>query len=47
MTVDGEERAVVVDDWFPFYLDKDGNERFCFARNKAGELNDGEGEMWV
>jgi hypothetical protein len=47
MTVDGEERAVVVDDWFPFYLDKDGTERFCFARNKAGELSDGEGEMWV
>lgn len=47
MTVDGEDLTVVVDDWFPFYIDKSGVERFCFARNKSGELNDGEGEMWV
>lgn len=36
--VDGEDVTVVVDDWFPFYLDKDGNEKFCFARNK-GNVN--------
>lgn len=47
MAVDGEPLVVVVDDWFPFYLDKDGVEQFCFSRNKAGELKDGEGEMWV
>ncbi len=47
MAVDGEPLVVVVDDWFPFYKDKRGVERFAFARNKAGELSDGEGEMWV
>jgi hypothetical protein len=47
MNVDGEPLTVVVDDWFPFYRNKDGVEKFCFARNKAGELSDGEGEMWV
>lgn len=47
MNVDGEPVTVCVDDWFPFYKDKNGVEKFCFARNKAGELNDGEGEMWV
>lgn len=47
MTVDGEDLTVVVDDWFPFYRDRDGEEKFCFARNKAGELHDGEGEIWV
>ena len=47
MNVDGEPLVVVVDDWFPFYRDKDGVEKFCFAKNKAGELKDGEGEMWV
>lgn len=47
MNVDGERLDVVVDDWFPFYKDKTGTEKFCFARNKAGELSDGEGEMWV
>jgi len=47
MAVDGEPLVVVVDDWFPFYKDKKGNEKFGFARNKAGELSDGEGEMWV
>ena len=55
--VDGEDVTVVVDDWFPFYLDKDGIERFCFARNK-GNLDTGggkkstkslggKGELWV
>ena len=34
MTVDGEELVVVVEDWFAFYLDSKGVERFCFARNK-------------
>ena len=47
MAVDGEPLVVVVDDWFPFYKDKKGVERFAFARNKLGELSDGEGEMWV
>ena len=47
MTVDGEKIEVTIDDWFPFYRDKNGVEQFCFARNKAGELDDGEGEMWV
>ena len=47
MCVDGEPLTIVVDDWFPFYKDKHGVEKFCFARNKAGELADGEGEMWV
>jgi hypothetical protein len=41
--VDGEDVTVVVDDWFPFYLDKDGNEKFCFARNK-GNINRGDHE---
>lgn len=45
--VDGEEIVVVIDDWFPYYLDSKGVERFCFSRNKKGELDDGEGEMWV
>ena len=26
MTVDGEDLVVVVDDWFPFYVNKEGNE---------------------
>jgi len=26
MTVDGEDLTVVVDDWFPFYVNKEGNE---------------------
>lgn len=47
MTVDGEDLTIVVDDWFPFYRDRDGEEKFCFARNKQGELKDGEGEIWV
>ena len=34
MNVDGEPLTVVVDDWFPFYKDKSGDEKFCFARNK-------------
>jgi hypothetical protein len=34
MVVDGEPLTVVVDDWFPFYIDKKGKEQFCFARNK-------------
>ena len=47
MTVDGEPLKVVVDDWFPFYKTKSMEEKFCFARNKAGETKDGEGEIWV
>jgi len=47
MTVDGEPLEIVIDDWFPFYIDKNGEEQFCFAKNKAGETDDGEGEMWV
>ena len=30
--VDGEPTEVVVDDWFPFYIDTKGRERFCFAK---------------
>jgi hypothetical protein len=30
-TVDVEDLEVVVDDWFPFYIDIQGNEKFCFA----------------
>ena len=54
--VDGEDVTVVVDDWFPFYLDKDRNEKFAFARNK-GTLDaiktakttgsKAKGELWV
>lgn len=47
MTVDGEPLTVVVDDWFPFYRTKSHVEKFCFARNKATELKDGAGEIWV
>jgi hypothetical protein len=45
MTVDGEDLEVVVDDWFPFYIDSAGQETFCFARSKGkkGESN----EIWV
>ena len=45
--VDGQALEVVVDEWFPFYRDKQGVEQFCFARNKPGELADKEGEIWV
>jgi len=44
---DGEPLIVCVDDWFPFYKDKNGIEKFCFARTKVGELRDGTGEVWV
>lgn len=45
MTVDGEDLEIVVDDWFPFYIDSAGQETFCFARSKGkkGESN----EIWV
>jgi len=45
--VDGEPITVVVDDWFPFYIDNKGEEQFCFARNKSEEMDDGKAEMWV
>ena len=49
MCVDGEDLIVVVDDWFPFYIDKDGKEKFCFSRNKETKHKNEEpmGEMWV
>lgn len=47
MTVDGEPLTVVIDDWFPFYKTKQMKEKFAFSRNKASELDDGEGEIWV
>ena len=47
MTVDGEPVTVVIDDWFPFYKTKNMEEKFAFARDKQGELKDGEGEIWV
>lgn len=59
MTVDGEDLVVVVDDWFPFYMNKDGVEKFCFARNKSniekaqhvgresGDDKEMVGEIWV
>ena len=47
MTVDGEPLVVVIDDWFPFYKTKQMTEKFAFSRNKATELADGEGEIWV
>ena len=30
--MDGEEIEVVVDEWFPFYIDAEGKEQFCFSR---------------
>lgn len=30
--VDGEPIEVVIDEWFPFYIDSTGKEKFCFAR---------------
>jgi hypothetical protein len=47
MTVDGEPIDIVIDDWFPFYMDKQGKEKFCFAKSKEGETDDGDGEIWV
>ena len=48
MTVDGEILEVVVDDWFPFYMDSTGHENFCFARNKRdGCGHKSEAELWV
>ena len=34
ITVDGEELDVLVDNWFVFYLDSKGVERFCFSIKK-------------
>lgn len=52
--VDGEPTEIVVDDWFPFYVDKQGVEQFCFAKSKIekdkdGRVinDDGTGEFWV
>ena len=46
--VDGEHIEVVIDEWFPFYIDSKGKEQFCFSRNKVkpGERIS-EGEVWV
>ena len=44
MVVNGEELIVVVDDWFPFYIDHNGDEKFCFSQSKISE---GKGEIWV
>lgn len=46
LVVDGEPLEVVVDDWFPFYIDNKGKEQFCFARNKRSSGSK-KGEMWV
>lgn len=32
--IDGEPIEVIVDEWFPFYMDSKGKEQFAFARNK-------------
>ena len=40
--IDGEERVVVVDDYFPFIKSKGGKEIFAFAKCKHGE-----NELWV
>ena len=47
MTVDGEQLEIIVDDWFPFYIDSQGQEQFCFARNKKDECGHREAEIWV
>ena len=49
MCVDGEDLIVVVDDWFPFYIDREGKEKFAFSRNKETKHKSGDsmGEMWV
>ena len=48
--VNGEDLVVVVDEWFPFYLDHDGKEQFCFSRMTPDIDEDGvkhKGELWV
>jgi len=40
--IDGQERVVVVDDYFPFYKTKGGAEIFAFSKCKHGE-----NELWV
>lgn len=56
MTVNGEDLVIVVDDWFPFYTNKDGVEKFCFSKNqgnldRAQQTDDDAGpkygELWV
>ena len=42
LNLNGEPLVVVVDEWFPFYIDHHGNEQFAFSRNKTGS-----NEMWV
>lgn len=50
--VAGEDVEVVVDEWFPFYVDSKGVERFCFAQVRA-KYNEQtrnqveEPELWV
>ena len=49
--VNGEDVVVVVDEWFPFYIDHNGEEQFCFSRmtpdidEATGVTN--KGELWV
>jgi len=40
--VDGQPRTVVVDDYFPFMINRQGKEMFAFAKSKWGE-----NEIWV
>ena len=40
--IDGQERTIVVDDYFPFTTTKAGKEIFAFAKSKHGE-----NEIWV
>ena len=40
--VDGQPRTVVIDDYFPFVINKKGKEMFAFAKSKTGE-----NEIWV
>ena len=50
MSVDGEDLTVVVDDWFPFYINKDGVEKCAFSRNKVSKTrgeDNAKGELWV
>lgn len=48
MTIDGEDLEIVVDDWFPFYIDSSGKESFCFSRTKGGKDDQCESsEIWV
>ena len=51
MHVNGEDVVVVVDEWFPFYIDHEGEEQFCFARMTPDKDPitgaPTKGELWV